>query len=367
MISLKYKIYKSQKNKRLDDLCTTACHIWNHCISLQNRYYKLFGKHIPISDIKSHIAKIRKRNIEWKALNSQSVQEVIERVDIAYQRFFKKLAKRSPRYKKEIEFKSIVFKQTGYSISGNRLTINKIGGFKFSKSREYEKIKRICIKKDNVGDFYLIMCCDIEPNKYEREGYSSIGMDFGLKHYITLNTGDKIDSPLFYKEKRKTISSKNREYSLKKVKSKGKSKAKNNLCKEHRKIANLRLNHHWSLAHQLCKEHSLICIEDLNISAMKKMWGRKISDISFSSFIEILGQCAKKYGTIIQKVDRFYPSSKLCRCGYKNDSLRLTDRLWTCPCCGETHDRDVLAANNILGEGIRLVLRENKTGLLSQS
>ena len=61
---------------------------------------------------------------------------------------------------------------------------------------------------------------------------------------------------------------------------------------------------------------------------------------------------ADKYGCTVHKIDRYYPSSKTCTCGYVNKELKITDREWICPECGARHDRDLLAANNILRRGI---------------
>ncbi len=94
---------------------------------------------------------------------------------------------------------------------------------------------------------------------------------------------------------------------------------------------------------------------------MKRLWGKKISDLYFSSFIEILKYVATKYNTVIHKIDRFFPSSKLCTCGVKNTELSLRDRIWTCKSCGEVHDRDFLASKNILSEGIRSYLSTCQT------
>jgi putative transposase len=94
-------------------------------------------------------------------------------------------------------------------------------------------------------------------------------------------------------------------------------------------------------------------LEDLNMRGMQKLWGNKVGDLCHSEFIIKLEYIATKYGTNVVKVDRFYPSSKLCSiCGYKHIGLRLIDREWDCPECGQHHDRDVNAAQNILREGI---------------
>ena len=75
-------------------------------------------------------------------------------------------------------------------------------------------------------------------------------------------------------------------------------------------------------------------------------------------FLNLLSYKLDWLGKKLIKVDRYFPSSKLCnKCGYKNDKLQLSDRDWICPICGEKHDRDKNAAINIRNEGIRLVLQ----------
>lgn len=136
-----------------------------------------------------------------------------------------------------------------------------------------------------------------------------------------------------------------------------------NLQRVHLKISNKRSDFEWKLAHELCKNNSFIAIEDLNIEGMKKLLGSKISDLGFSSFVNKLEQVALKYNTIIQKVGRYYASSKTCTCGVVNKELKLSDREWVCSSCGEIHSRDLLAANNVLSEGIRLYRTKHKTNV----
>lgn len=112
-----------------------CCFVWNHALALQRRYYKLFGKYISVGKMKKHFAKRIKRNL----LHSQTTQEILERLDESYNRFFKKLAKRPPKFKRADCFNSFVFKQGGFTLNGNCLTINKgKKRFRFSYSRVYE-------------------------------------------------------------------------------------------------------------------------------------------------------------------------------------------------------------------------------------
>jgi len=125
------------------------------------------------------------------------------------------------------------------------------------------------------------------------------------------------------------------------------------LARIHEKTANQRKDWFWKLSHELCRKHNVICLETLNIRAMQKLWGKKISDLGFAEFVNILGHVALKYDTKLQFVDRFFASSKTCfDCGEKYTDLHLSDREWICPYCGKHHHRDTNAAKNILREGV---------------
>ena len=362
MHNISYKAYKTKKLKYLHRSISTSAWIWNYCISLQKRYYSLYGGYINVNRLQKHIAKLRNKNPKWKELNSQSVQEICQRVDEAYKRFFKGLAKRPPKFKRARNFNSFVLKQSGWKIEDNILIINK-RRYKFSKSREYENIKRIVVKRNKLGEIFFVLCCDLKPIKYERVGDTTIGIDFGLKTYLTISNGQEIQSPEFFKSNLKAIKSLNRQLSKKKKDSKNRRKALKNLQRAYIDISNKRNDFEWKLAHELCKNHSFLAIEDLNIEAMKRLWGRKISDLSFSSFVLKLEQIANKYDVVVQKVDRWFASSKTCTCGVVNKELKLSDREWVCPSCGEIHQRDLLAAQNILSEGIRLYRTKCETNV----
>lgn len=352
MISYKYNIYHSKKTKHLDKMLRECCFVWNRTLALQRRYYKLFGKYISVGKMQKHFAKRIKRNL----LHSQTTQEILQRLDSAYNRFFKKLSKRPPKFKRADCFNSFVFKQGGFTLNGNCLTINKgKKRFKFSYSRPYEgNVKQIRIVRETCRRYSLIIITDHNPTNSYRKTHdgASVGLDFGLKTYLTKSDGSKINSPLFFKQYQNKIRKLNRKFSNAKKGSNNRKRILFDLQQAYRRIDNLRSDFQWKLAHQLCKQYDYIFIENLNIEGMKRLWGKKVLDLSHSYFIYKLMYVASKYEVTIHKIDKWYPSSKTCECGRINKELSLCDRTWVCPSCGAVNSRDILAARNILRKGI---------------
>ena len=274
-------------------------------------------------------------------------------MDDAYKRFFKHLATRPPKFKRHKDFKSFVFKQGGFTLHGNVFHLNSVGkDYRFSYSRDYEgNVKTVRLKRSPKGDWYIYVVTDAVANAIAKtHDGASVGIDFGLKTYMTLSNGERLQHPLFLKKGLKKLSKASRAYS--KASGSRKESARLSLAKVHEHIAHQRKDFQWKLAHELCHRYDYIFVEDLNLKGTTKLWGRKMNDLSHGQFVGILMEVAAKYGCIVHKIDRWYPSSKLCDCGYVNTKLRLSDRTWVCPQCGCIHDRDVHAAENILRRGI---------------
>lgn len=351
MIAYKYKLYCTEKTKHLDKMLREACFVWNHALALQRRYYRLYHAYVGKTRMQAFFAKRIERNL----LHSQSVQEILERLDTAYQRFFKHLADRPPKFRKAKDFSSFLFKQGGFRLEGNSVRINKIAKtFRFSLSREYVgKVKTVAFKRSPLGEYYVIITTDAKPSAYGKtHSGASVGIDFGLKTYMTMSDGTTVQSLRFLKRDLPSLQKKGRSLSLCKSKSNNRERRRMELNRQYESIVNRRVDWQWKLAHELCRKYDNIFIEDLRLTGMTRLWGRKMSDLAHAGFITKLEYVATKYGVTVHKIDRFYPSSKVCDCGYVNQELTLKERIWTCPACGKVHDRDLHAANNILRQGI---------------
>ena len=171
--------------------------------------------------------------------------------------------------------------------------------------------------------------------------------------YLTLSTGEKIQHPQPLKHSLNQLRNLNKGLSRKQKGSNGWWCAVRQIARLYRKVANQRKDFHWKLATYLCKSFDSISIETLNLDGMKRLWGRKVSDLAFYQFVEILKYKCQKHKRELRQVGQWTATSKPCSdCGSYNNNLSLSDRQWICLECGSHHDRDINAAINILRAGI---------------
>ena len=351
MKTYKFKLYRHKKNKYLHYSINASASIYNHCIALHKRYFKMFGKHLNQYRLMKHIAKLRKRIKYWQQVGSQAVQDIIQRIEKAYQLFFKQHQKgtRPPNFKKRRKYKSFTLKQAGYKfLSENKIKIGQ-QVFKFSLSRKIQgKVKTLTVKRNNLGELFLLVVTDYQQETIPVVTGKIAGWDFGLKTFLTGSDGTTIKSPLFFQQLRGKLRAASRSLSRKKRGSNNWYRALTHLHRVYEEISHKRRDWFWKLAHQLTDEYDVLIFEDLNLDGLKRLWGRKVSDLSFATFGEILETVASNKGKVVYFVDRWYPSSKTCSgCGYINPELNLKDRVWDCPSCNTRLDRDKNAAMNI--------------------
>lgn len=356
----KFKLYRSKKNKSLHQQIDIAGLIYNHCIALHRRYYRLTGKSLHKFALMKHIPKLKKldRYSHWNLVDAQAIQDICDRIDRAYKLFFGNLKRKvrtsPPGFKKVKKYSSFTLRQNGWKLlDDNKIRIRgKV--YKFSKSRNIPSdIKTVTVKRDTLGNLYLCFVVEEEIDQSNRilTG-NSAGFDFGMKVFLTSSDGQEIESPLYYHQAMGDLRTAQRAMSSKVKGSNNWKKAKATVTRIYQTVANRRRDWFFKLAHDLTDRYDQLFFEDLNMQGMKRLWGRKISDLARSEFMGILKHVANVKGKFVGLVNRFYPSSKTCSdCGEIKHDLTLSDRRWACTCCGAIHDRDLNAALNIHREG----------------
>jgi putative transposase len=372
MITLKFKLYSHKRNKYLKRSINAAGVIYNHCIALHRRYYRRYGKHLSCAKLQAHIAKLRKRKPFWQLVGSQAVQDICQRIEKAYQLFFKhhKKGVRPPGFKKVKNYKSFTLKQAGYKfLGGNRI---KIGDrvYQYWNSRAIDgTVKTVTIKRTPLGEMFMMVVVEriVEPAiKFEMG--KTAGFDFGLKTFLTCSEGFSIEAPEFFKKSINVVRQASRQHSRKVKGSGNREQARLNLARAHEDIVNQRQDWFWKLAHELTDKFDVLCFETLNLKGMKRLWGRKVSDLALGEFLHILEWVAQKKDKQVVFIDPWYPSSKTCSgCGHVLQSLELSVRRWRCPSCHAENDRDANASINIKRVGVSTLglgdVRQSQTAI----
>jgi putative transposase len=352
MKALKFKLYEHKRNRDLKRSINAAGVIYNHAIALHRRYYRMFKKHLSCTKLQAHIAKLRKQNLFWQQVGSQAVQDICQRIEKAYQLFFKHHSKgaRPPGFKKVKRYKSFTLKQAGYKfLGGNRV---KIGSrvYQYWNSREIEgTVKTLTIKRTPLGELFMVVVVDnVDEPEIKVETGRTAGFDFGLKTFLTGSEGFKIDAPEFFKQSLNAIRKASKAHSKKQKGSHNREQARLNLARKHEDISHRRRDWFWKLAHDLTDKFDVLYFETLNLKGMKRLWGRQVSDLALGEFLQILEWVARKKGKLVAYIDRWFPSSKMCSgCGHVLESLELSVRRWRCLSCHSENDRDTNAAVNI--------------------
>jgi putative transposase len=374
----KYRMYASQHDFRLHDTINIAGIIWNHITALQRRYYRRFGKHIAQARMEKHIAYLRMKTRKyayWRQVGSQAVQELCQRHEAAYERFFQKKGG-LPRFKKVKQFRSFVLKQAGWKLGADthqrggkkhpkwtgHIAIDGVD-YKFVKHRPMKgDIKTVRVKRDSLGRLWICFSV-VETMTIENTTTTgkSGGFDFGLKTFLVNDTGQAIVMPEFYKADLPRMKAIQRQVSKKQKGSTNQNEGKRHINRRHVRIADKRRDFHFKLAHLLCDDYDVLVFEDLNIAAMKKRWGRKVSDLGFAQFLEIIKWVSFKRGKKLIQIDRWDRTTGKCsnpQCKHEQ-ALDLKTRTFCCAKCGLVLDRDHNAAINIRELGHQLMLSQS--------
>ena len=264
-------------------------------------------------------------------------------------------------------------------MEGNRYPLSrKLGSVRIRKRDRLrypiENLSSWTVKREN-RTYYLVLLftADIQPMP-EAEGH--VGIDLGVKNLLTLSTGEKISYGDRLDALEKNVMRQQKILSHRTKGSNRYQKQRLRLEQAYVKLKHYRENFQHQLSHRLIEENQFIGLETLAVRNMvrkvkpkkspdgrymrngqnrKRTLNRLIHSASWSQLVELLRYKAEWYGRTLVRVDRFYPSSKLChKCGWKYSELTLSEREWTCRNCGTRHDRDVNAAKNILTEAKRL-------------
>lgn len=364
----KVKIYPNKnQQKELYKIIGSCRWIWNHYLELKTKIYIEQGRNIPYLELSKDLTQLRKSTTWLQETQLQPLQQSLRNLDGAYNKFFRK-QNRFPRFKSKKDNKQSFQKAIGWKLINRKLFIQenvivKIRG----KLPKTNKLGTLTISVKNDKWFAsMVVYEDIElPKTYSEP----IGIDMGLTHLVITSEGRKFENLHVQKRKLKKLKFLQQSLASKKKGGVRRQKAKEEISRLYCKIANQRNNHLHQVSKAITgKNHTVIAIEDLSVNNLMKnhKLARAIIDVSWAELIRQIEYKQKWKNGKFVKVDRFFPSSKMCsNCHFVLQGLSLDIREWVCPKCQTKHDRDINAAKNILQQaGLQLGM-ESKDGILS--
>jgi putative transposase len=326
--------------------------VYNLCLEYRQLMYNQWQKSVSKNELQKQVKDLV-REVEWlKPLYSQTLQDVTDRLEKSYDRFFKNGAG-FPKFAKRSQYRSFSFKQgvqrRAYDSERiGKVYLPKIGDVAYIKSREFVgNIKRTSIIKEADG-WYIAFSVEIVQEPLPRTTHH-IGIDVGLESFATLSTGEKIAPPQALRRRERRLKRLQRAVSRKSKGSNNRKKAVKRLAKEHLHIKRIRQDFLQKLSTRLIRENQAITVEELQIRNMMQNHhlAKSIQDASWYEFTRQLEYKATWNGREFSKVSA-RNTSKMCSvCGEKAASMPLSVREWTCARCGTHHDRDINAAQNI--------------------
>jgi len=339
---------------------------WNWALARRIDYYKQTGKTLSFEDQCKELTLLKQQD-EYTYLqeaDSQALQQVLRDLHQAFLNFFKNPKHfRFPKKKKKRSTPNAFRIPQRVSLNENGVCIPKVGVVEIKQHRPLEgTIKSATIKQEPTGKWKITFVSHIEiPDADPTSCESPIGLDVGLDTFLTTSEGDKTAPPQFYRKQEKQIKRAHRHVSRKQKGSRNRAKARKQLSRVYAKVRQKRQDFLHQLTHILVSEHDVICIENLNLSALakSKLRGHSKSwlDAAFGQLRRMLAYKTHWNFKRLVAIDRWFASSKTCHLCRHQTELTLSDRIWTCsnPECRAVHDRDINAAINILQEGMRML------------
>lgn len=354
----KYRIYPTKEQQQfLSNQFGAVRFVYNYFLNNRKEEYLNNKKSLSYFDDAKHLTELKQQDgYDWLYnINAQTLQSSLRNLEVAYNNFFKKQS-RFPKFHSKKNKQSIKIPQK-FKIKDNKLYIPKLkGGIEINLHRELIG-KTICcyISKTPSGKYYVSFLCETDIKPLPKLD-NIIGIDLGIKTLVTTSNGNKIENPKFHKKLEKKLIFQQRQLSKKKKGSKIKNKQRIIVAKIHEKITNRRIDNLHKISKKLVDENQIIIVEDLSVKNMLKNHNlaKEISNVSWAELLRQLEYKSEWYGRTFYKIDRFFPSSKMCNnCQYIVDDLPLNIREWNCPSCSKVNDRDINAALNIKDKGIK--------------
>ncbi len=358
---IKFRIYPNRKQQNLINQTLGCCRlIYNRGLAMRKEAFEK-GKKIGYSQTSAMLTELKKCEdfAFLKAVDSIALQQSLRDLDRGFVNFFQKRAAHPAFKSKHNRHQSYRTVNQGNKIRivGRYIKLPKLGFIKIRQSMEIGKINNVTVEHTPTGKYFAVLNVEFEPQPRPNNG-GRIGIDVGIKAFYSDSNGNAVSNPKYLEKSMRKLIREQRKLSRKEKNSNNRNKQRVKVALIHEKITNQRNDFLQKQSTMLIRENQTICIEELKVKNMMRnhKLAQHIGSASWSKFFSMLEYKSAWYGNSVVKIPTMYPSSQTCSsCGYKNPMIKnLAVRIWECPNCHVSHDRDTNASINILNKGLQM-------------
>ncbi len=357
--TFKYRLKPTKKQVRLLGTTLAECRwLYNYLLEQHKDAWESEKKTLSFFDQSDVLKGLKQNQPSLEIVYSQVLVEVVKRLNFAFKAFFRRVKAGEkpgyPRFKDKFRYDSFTYPQSGFKVVDDKLSLSKIGRVRIKLHRPVEGTVKTCtIKRTATDKWFVSFSCEVTPNLLPKSS-EQIGIDVGLKSFVTLSNGSKMTNPHFFKSEEKALAKAQRRFSKQEKGTPERARVRKAVAHIHERVANRRHNFAHQIARKLVDAFGLIVVEDLSIKDMQRdnfrSINKSISDAAWRMFLDLLSFKAEEAGRKVVKVNPAYTSRTCSNCGSKR-KLELSERVFECFCCGLVLDRDHNAALNILALG----------------
>lgn len=354
--AFKFRLYPTPAQvTALETMLETHRRLYNHALAERRDAYQQEQRTVRYGEQSAHLKSERLTNHYLAATNFSSCQATLRRLDRAFAAFFRRVKAGDkpgyPRFRGMGRFDTVEFPShgDGCKLAGDRVYFQHVGSVKVKLHRPVEgAIKTLSVKRE-TEHWYLIVSCDLGDAPAKRPVQRTVGIDLGLKAFLTTSDGEQIAPPQFYRKAQAKLRRAQRRLSRCKDGSNRRKKAKQRVARLHQHVANQRRDWQHKAALALVNRHDLIAHEDLNTKGLARTrLAKSIHDAGWAQFLAILTSKAEGAGVSVIAVDARNTTQVCSDCGaLPAVPLTLRDRVYHCASCNLSLDRDTNAALNI--------------------
>ncbi|MFE1596277.1 RNA-guided endonuclease InsQ/TnpB family protein [Nocardia sp. NPDC058705] len=338
--------------------------VYNDALAARMHAYRTGGSHLSDGELSKRLTQAKKTpERAWLAqVSSVVLQQALADLNTGYRNFFASVTgKRQggklgpPRFRSRKDNRqSIRFTRNARFVvtSGAKLRLPKVGDVAVRWSRDLPSDpSSVTVIKDAAGRYFASFVVEVNPQPLPPVD-SEVGIDLGLTTFAVLSNGKTITSPRFLRHAERALRKAQKFLSRKDKGSANRAKARLRVARAHAKVGDARRDWLHKQSTMIIRDNQTVYVEDLCVKGLARTkLAKSVHDAGWGMFTRMLEEKAARYGRTFGKVDRWFPSTRMCcECGAVGQKKSLHVREWTCG-CGAVHDRDRNAAINILAAG----------------